>query len=108
MYSFLVYDSSEPKKAKYANKNAAAKTSHNEYKDVFLNKKWLRHSINKIQSKIIKVSVPNSLKAQKMCENAVIEEPFTTESLPDCYKTQYMCKKMVDEFHVMFQFLLDC
>ena len=26
-------------------------TSHNKYKDVLLNKKYLRHSINKIQNK---------------------------------------------------------
>ena len=43
-------DSSEYKKAKGANKNAVAKKRHNEYKDVLLNKKYLRHSINRTQS----------------------------------------------------------
>ena len=33
------------------NRNAAATISHNEYKDVLLNNKCLRHSMNKIQSK---------------------------------------------------------
>ena len=49
MYSFLVDDSSEHKKAKDMNKNVVA--SHNEYKDGLLNNKCFRHSINRIQSK---------------------------------------------------------
>ena len=32
------------------NKNIVAPISHNEYKDVLLNKKCLRHSMNRIQS----------------------------------------------------------
>ena len=48
MYSFLVEDSSEHKKAKGVNRNVAATISHNEYKAVLLNKKCLRHSINTI------------------------------------------------------------
>ena len=32
------------------NRNAVATISHNEYKDVLLNNKCLRHSINRIQS----------------------------------------------------------
>ena len=51
MYSNLVDDNSEHKKAKSVNKNVAATISHNEYKDVLLNKKCLRHSMNRIQSK---------------------------------------------------------
>ena len=39
MYSYLVDDNSEPKKAKGVNKNVVATISHNEYKDVLLNKK---------------------------------------------------------------------
>ena len=34
------------------NKNVAAKISHNECKNILLNKKCLRHSVNRIQSKI--------------------------------------------------------
>ena len=51
MCSYLVDDNSEHKKAKGVNKNVVATISHNEYKDVLLNKKCLRHSMNRIQSK---------------------------------------------------------
>ena len=37
MYSFLVDDSGEHKKAKGVNKNVVATISHNEYNDVLLN-----------------------------------------------------------------------
>ena len=55
MYSFLVDDSIEHKKAKGVNENVVAKISHNEYKDVLLNNKCLRHSINRTQSKNHKI-----------------------------------------------------
>ena len=51
MYSFLVDDNSEHKKAKGVNRNVVAKISHNEYKDVLKNNIFLRQSMNKIQSK---------------------------------------------------------
>ena len=51
MYSYLVDDNSELNKAKDVNKNVVATVSHNEYKDVLLNKKCLRLSMNRIQSK---------------------------------------------------------
>ena len=51
MYSYLVDDNSKHKKAKGVNKNVVATISHNEYKNVSLNKKCLRHSMNGIQSK---------------------------------------------------------
>ena len=68
MYSFLVDDNNEHKKAKGVNRNVAVTISHNEYKNgvnrnvvatksrneyknVLLNNKCLRHSINRIQSK---------------------------------------------------------
>ena len=51
MYSLLVDDSSEHKKVKDVNKNFVAAISHNQYKDVLLNNKSLRHSMNRIQSK---------------------------------------------------------
>ena len=43
------------KKAKGVNRNIVATISHNEYKDVLLNKKCLRHSMNRIQSKDHKI-----------------------------------------------------
>ena len=65
MYPCLVDDNSEPKKTKGANKNVVAKISHNEYKDILLNKKCLRHSMNRIRNNDhrigtyeIKISLP--------------------------------------------------
>ena len=49
-----VSDSSEYKKSKGSkgvNKNVVAKIILREYKDVLLNKNYLRHSVNRIQSK---------------------------------------------------------
>ena len=51
MYSYLVDGNSENKKAKGVNRNIVATISHSEYKHVLLNKKGLRHSMNRIQSK---------------------------------------------------------
>ena len=51
MYSFLIDDYSEYKKAKDVNKNVVPTTRHNEYKDVLLNNKCLKHSMNRIQNK---------------------------------------------------------
>ena len=50
MYSFLV-DISEHKKAKGVTKNFVAIISYNKCKDVLLNNKCIRHSMNRIQSK---------------------------------------------------------
>ena len=49
MYSSLV-DNNEHKK-KGVNRNGIATISHNEYKDVLLNNKGIRHSVNRIQGK---------------------------------------------------------
>ena len=57
VYSYLVDDNSEHKKAKRVNKNVVATISHNEYKDVLLNKKCLRHSVNRNQSKDQKIGI---------------------------------------------------
>ena len=51
MYSYLVNDNSEHKKAKDVNKNVVATISHNEYKDFLWNKKYLRLSVNRIPGK---------------------------------------------------------
>ena len=51
MYSYLVDNNSEHKKTKGVNRNIVAIMSHNEYKHALLNKKCLRHVINRIQSK---------------------------------------------------------
>ena len=47
---FLLHDSAEHEKAKPVNRNAVATISHNKHKDVLLNNKCLRHSVNRIQS----------------------------------------------------------
>ena len=60
MYSYLVDDNSEHKKAKGVK-------SHNEYKDVLLNKKYLRHSINRIQSKDHKIGTYQINKISLSC-----------------------------------------
>ena len=44
MYSFLIDDISEHKKAKGVNKSVVATISHGEYKDVLLNKKSLNYN----------------------------------------------------------------
>ena len=48
MHSFLVDDSSEHKKRKECGKNGVLTINHGEYKNVMLNKKCLRHSMNRI------------------------------------------------------------
>ena len=53
MYSYL--HNSKHKKAKGVNRNVVATISHSKYKDVLLNKKCLRHSMNRIQSKDHKI-----------------------------------------------------
>ena len=51
IYRYLVNHNTEHKKAKGVNRNVVATISHNECKDVLLNKNCLRHSVNRIQSK---------------------------------------------------------
>ena len=48
MHSFFVDDDSEHRKVTCVNINVAATISHNEYKDVLLKNKCLRHSMNRI------------------------------------------------------------
>ena len=47
-YAFLVDDNSEDKKTEGVNKNVVERINHSEYKDVLLNKKCLRNSMNRI------------------------------------------------------------
>ena len=53
MYSILVDKNGEHKETKGVNRNAIATISHNEYKDVLLNNKFLGYSMNRIKVKII-------------------------------------------------------
>ena len=51
IYSILVSRSSKYKKRKGVNKNVVTRISNNEYKNLWLNKKCSRHSMNWIQNK---------------------------------------------------------
>ena len=64
--SFFINDSKH-KKAKDANKNFVATISHNEYKDVLLNNKCIRHSMNRIQSKDQKIVIYEVEKSSLPC-----------------------------------------
>ena len=57
IHLFLIDDNSEYKKAKSVNKNIVATISYNEYKHVLLNNKCFRHSVNKIQSKDLRIGL---------------------------------------------------
>ena len=50
VYSIWVDDSGDHRKAKGMDKNIVERISHSEYKDVWQNRKYLRHSMNRIQS----------------------------------------------------------
>ena len=67
MYSFLVVDSSEHKKAKGMNENVIMSIRHNEYKDILLNKKYLRHLMNRIQIKDHKIGTSEIKKIYLTC-----------------------------------------
>ena len=67
MYFFLVDDNSEHKKAKSVNRNVATTISHNEYKDVLLNNKCLRHSMNRIQSRDRRIGAYETNKISLSC-----------------------------------------
>ena len=51
LYLFLVDDKNEHKTLKFVKKNVIGKIHHSKYKDVLLNNKSLRPSMNRIQSK---------------------------------------------------------
>ena len=66
LYSVLIDDSSEHKKAKGVNINVVATIRHNEYKHVLSNYKCLRHSVNRIQSKDHRIGT-NDIKKISLC-----------------------------------------
>ena len=51
IYSFSVNNNREHRSAKCVNKNVVVTIRPNEYKDVLLNNKCIKHSMNRIQSK---------------------------------------------------------
>ena len=66
-YSYLANSNSENKKARDVNRNVVATISHNEYKDGLLNKKRLRHSMNRIQSKDDRIATYDINKISLSC-----------------------------------------
>ena len=64
IYSFLVDDNSEHKKAKGTNKNVVATISH---KEVLLNNKCIRNSMNRIQCKDHKIGTYEINKISLSC-----------------------------------------
>ena len=66
MYSFLV-DNSKHKKAKGVNKNVVAAMRPNEFKDILLNNKCIRHSMNRIQSKDHRIGTYETNKISLSC-----------------------------------------
>ena len=67
MYSFLVEDSSEHKKANDVSKNVVPTISHDEYKDVLLNERCLRLLMNRIQSKYHRIGTYEINKMSLSC-----------------------------------------
>ena len=67
MYLYLVDDNIEHKRAKGVNRNVVATISHNEYKDVLLNKKYLRNLMNRIHSKDHKIGTYEINKISLSC-----------------------------------------
>ena len=65
LYPFFL-DNGEHKKAKGVNRNVAT-ISHNEYKDVLLNNKCLRLSMNRIQSKDNRIGTYEIIKISYSC-----------------------------------------
>ena len=66
MYSLLIDNNSEHKKAKGVNRNVAT-ISHNEYKDALLNNKCLSYSMNRIQRKDDKIGTYEINKISLSC-----------------------------------------
>ena len=63
----MVDNNSEYKKVRGVNKNVVATTSHSEYEDVLLNKKYLRHSVNRIQTKDHRIETYEINKVSLFC-----------------------------------------
>ena len=67
MYLFLVHHNSEHKKAKGLNKDVVVTIRHNKYKVILLNKKCLRHLLNRIQSKDHRIGTYKTNKTSSSC-----------------------------------------
>ena len=63
----MVVNNSEHKKAKCLNRYVVTTISHNEYKDILLNNKCLRHSMNIIQSRDHRIGIYEINKISLSC-----------------------------------------
>ena len=81
MYSYLVDDNSEHKRAKGMNRNVVETISHNQYKGLLLNNKRLRHSMNRIQIKDHKIELMKSTRF--LCLALVIKYTSRTMNVMD-------------------------
>ena len=83
-FSYFIDDSGEQKTQRTWNKTAVATTSHNYYKDVLLNKKCLRHSENRIQSKYYGLETYEVNKIAFLCFNdKMYNQSNGCDGLPD-------------------------
>ena len=67
IFSFFLDDFSKQKTAKGVNKNVVATISHNKCKNILLNNKCLRHSMNRIQSKNHRIETYKITKISLSC-----------------------------------------
>ena len=89
MYSFLVGNNSDYKNSKGVNRNAVVALSHNEYKDVLLNNKYLRLYINRIQSKYHRIG---SYEIQKILMSSFDDNIYIHENGYDGLAHGYQSK----------------
>ena len=67
IYQLLVGDSSKYNKARVVNRHIVATITHNEYKDVLLNKKYLRRLMDSIQNKDYRIGTCEINKISLSC-----------------------------------------
>ena len=68
------------------NKNVVAKISHTEYKDVLLNAKLLRHSMNRIQNKDNRIGTYVINEISLSCfNNKIYIQNYGCDGLALCY-----------------------
>ena len=69
MYSLVIIDNEEIKKAKPANKNVVKNKRHKEYIDVLFNKILIRYKKKRIQSKFHRIGTYDVCKISLSCFN---------------------------------------
>ena len=78
-------------------------------KNFFLSIKFDPHLILRAQINITSwiITIPDHLKTQEMCNEAVRTEPLSLTYVPDCFKTQEMCNNAVRNKLCMMLFVPD-